>query len=207
MADHSTGTIWDTRFAGPGFAYGSLPNQFLVTQRYRLDRGMSVLAVADGEGRNGVWLAQQGMTVTGVDSSAVGLQKAMRLALDRDVALRTICADLTDWAWPQGTFDAVVAVFIHFPPSVRAAMHRAMIGALRPGGLLLMEAFHRDQLGRTSGGPPVAEMLYDVAMLRADMAAAGAEVLSVQRVEQTLDEGRLHKGEAVTVQLVARRLE
>lgn len=197
---------WDDRFAGPGYLYGTEPNAFLVQQRHRLDRGMSVLAVADGEGRNGVWLAEQGMKVTSVDGSAVGLQKALTLALRRQVILRTICADLTDWPWPDGTFDAVAAIFIHFPSAVRAAMHAGMIRALKPGGLLLMEAFHKDQLGRTSGGPPVADMLYDTETLRADMTAAGAEIVLLEQVEQELDEGRLHKGAAATIQMVARRL-
>jgi len=137
-----TADFWDRRYqtAGRGFIYGVEPNTFLVRQRHRLERGWSVLAVADGEGRNGVWLAGQGLRAHAVDQSAVGLQKAMRLALDRGVTLTTTCADLTTWDWPVGAHDAVVSIFLHLPPDSRAAVHRAMAGALRPGGVLIMEA-------------------------------------------------------------------
>lgn len=194
---------WDERYDRADFAYGTEPNAFLVGQRWRLERGMAVLAVADGEGRNGVWLAQQGMKVTSVDGSAVGLRKALGLALTRGVILRTICADLVDWDWPQGTYDAVASVFLHLPPEHRAAVHRAMLAAVRPGGLVLMEAFAPAQLAHASGGPRDAAMLYDAALLRADF--AGAEILELQETETDLDEGPLHQGKAATVRLVARR--
>lgn len=195
--------FWDDRYGGRDYAYGTEPNAFLVSQRWRLDPGQEVLAVADGEGRNGVWLAQQGMKVTSVDASAVGLQKALRLALARGVMLRTTCADLLDWAWPCGTFDAVVSVFLHFPPAHRAAIHRAMLNAVRPGGLVILEAFRPEQLCLGSGGPPVREMLYDAATLRADF--ADAEIVTLEDADPDLDEGPLHQGRAATVRLVARR--
>jgi SAM-dependent methyltransferase len=195
--------VWDDRYDRQDYAYGTEPNAFLVSQRWRLERGMRVLAVADGEGRNGVWLAQQGMRVTSVDGSAVGLQKALKLALARGVALQTTCADLLSWDWPVAAYGAVAAVFIHFPPEDRAAMHRAMLGAVKPGGVILMEAFRPAQLGRTSGGPPVRAMLYDAATLRGDF--ADADILELEEVETELDEGPLHRGPAATVRLVARR--
>ncbi|MQX38511.1 class I SAM-dependent methyltransferase [Roseospira navarrensis] len=135
--------FWDDRYAAsPRHLYGVEPSAFLTRQRHRLDRRQSVLAVADGEGRNGVWLAGQGLKVHAVDGSAVGLQKAMRLALDRGVNLRTTCADLTDWAWPEGVYDAAVCIFLHLRPEHRRDVHRAMARALRPGGVLILEAFH-----------------------------------------------------------------
>lgn len=198
-----TADFWDERYSADGYVYGTEPNAFLVRQRWRLERGMQVLAVADGEGRNGVWLAQQGMKVMSVDASPVGLQKALKLALARGVMLKTACADLRTWDWPQGAFDAVAAVFIHFGPADRPAMHRAMLDAVRPGGLVLLEAFRPEQLGRSSGGPPVRDMLYDADTLRADFAEA--DILELEEVETELDEGSFHHGPAATVRLVARR--
>lgn len=195
--------FWDERYDRADYVYGTEPNAFLVRQRWRLERGMRVLAVADGEGRNGVWMAQQGMKVMSVDTSPIGLRKALKLALARGVALQTTCADLRTWDWPQGTFDAVAAVFIHFDSADRAAMHRAMLNAVRPGGLVLLEAFRPEQLGRGSGGPPVRDMLIDAATLRADFAEA--EILEMEEVETYLDEGPFHAGPAATVRMIARR--
>ncbi len=195
--------FWDDKFASREYLYGVEPNAFLVSQRHRLRPGMEVLAVADGEGRNGVWLAEQGMRVSTVDGSPVAVRKALKLALDRRVTIHAQVADLADWAWPVAAFDAVAAVFIHFGPDLRRSMHHAMYGALKPGGLVLMEVFHPDQLGRGSGGPPVREMLYDAATLAEDF--RGAEVLHLEEVETDLDEGPLHRGAASVTRLVARR--
>lgn len=119
--------FWDSRFAEKGFAYGTAPNAFLVSQKHLFRPGMNALAVADGEGRNGVWLAQQGLNVLSVDQSIVGIEKARRLAAERGVALHTLQVDLTTWNWPRDEFDVVVAIFIHFRPEVRARMHAAMV--------------------------------------------------------------------------------
>jgi len=195
--------FWNRRYAEPGFAYGTEPNAFLVTQRAFLKPGMKALAVADGEGRNGVWLAQQGLDVMSVDASAVGLQKAQQLAADRGVSLRTEQVELTAWTWPVATFDIVAAIYIHFPPAVRAAMHRAMFNTLKPGGILILEAFTPDQLKYRSGGPPVAEMLYTRDMLRIDF--AGAEILQLDELVTDLAEGKYHRGPGAVVRLVLRR--
>lgn len=197
------GAFWDERFDRQDYVYGTEPNAFLVSQHHHLPAGGSVLAVADGEGRNGVWLAEQGLRVTSVDASPVGLQKALRLALDRGVALNTICADLTDWDWPQGHYDAVVAIFLHLPPATRGALHARMLQALRPGGLLLLEGFRPEQLAYKTGGPSNPDMLYSPEMLRQDFAEA--EILSLESAEPHLDEGPFHAGQAATVRLLARR--
>ncbi|SDE20506.1 class I SAM-dependent methyltransferase [Rhodospira trueperi] len=198
-----TADFWDQRYADRKYVYGVEPNAFLTRQRHRLDRGMSVLAVADGEGRNGVWLASHGMRVHAVDYSAVALQKAMRLALDRGVTLRTTCADLTDWTWPTAAYDAVVCLFLHLGPEHRAAVHRAMAGALAPGGLLIMEAFHPAQLRYGTGGPPNAEMLYDPDTLAADFGGL-LDIDVLEDGETDLDEGAHHQGRAHTTRLVGR---
>jgi SAM-dependent methyltransferase len=213
--------FWDNRYAEPGYAYGTGPNAFLATQRGLLKPGMTALAVADGEGRNGVWLAQQGLEVLSVDGSDVGLRKTRELAGERGVPIRTELVELTAWDWPRGEFDVVVAIFIHFPPAQRARMHRAMLEALKPGGVLILEAFTPEQLNYKSGGPPVLEMLCTADMLRQDLSggegANGAslhratrldpigEILMLDEILTDLDEGRYHRGRAAVLRLLARR--
>lgn len=195
--------FWNTRYGEPGFAYGTEPNAFLVAQRHLFRPTMPALAVADGEGRNGVWLAQQGLEVLSVDSSEVGLRKAQQLAADRGVKIRTERVDLTAWTWPEQEFGVVAAIFVHFPLEVRARMHRRMLESLKPGGLLILEAFTPAQLGYKSGGPPVAEMLYTADMLRIDF--AGAEILQIEECITDLEEGKYHRGPGAVVRLVLRR--
>ncbi len=196
---------WDERFSGRGYLYGVEPNSWLMSQRERLEPGMRILAVGDGEGRNGVWLAQQGMEVMSVDASPVGLRKAMTLALNRGATLMTHCADLVTWQWPYEAYDAVVAVFLHFSPMVRPAMHVAMTGALKPDGLLLMECFRPEQLSMGTGGPRDISMLYDADTLREDFTGL-LDIQELSTWDGPLDEGRGHQGEARTVRLVGRKI-
>ena len=195
--------FWDSRFAGRDYAYGTEPNAFLAQQQALFQAGNRALAVADGEGRNGVWLAQQGLQVLAVDSSGVGLAKAQQLAHARGVSLNTELADLLTWQWPQAQYDYVVAIFIHFMPTHRERMHQAMLHALKPGGVLIMEAFHPDQLNYRSGGPPLREMLYTAEMLRADF--AGAKISLMEETTTELAEGLYHRGPAAVVRLICRR--
>ena len=196
--------FWDTKYAGADYRYGTRPNAFLTQQAPLLAAGSHVLAVGDGEGRNGVWLAQQGHRVVSVDASPRALQKAAKLAMDRGVGLTTICADLTDWSWPTGTYDAVVAIFLHVASQHRRILHRAMLEALVPGGLVVLEAFTADQLAWSSGGPRDPDLLYDADGLRADF--AGAEIVMLRQRLTRLAEGPAHDGPAVVASLVARRV-
>ena len=198
-----TNDFWNARYAEPGFAYGTEPNSFLVSQKQYLKPGMKALAVADGEGRNGVWLAQQGLDVLSVDTSEVGLRKARELAQSRGVSLRTELADLTTWKWPEHEFDLVVAIFIHFMPESRARMHANMLRALKPGGMLIMEAFTPKQLEYKTGGPPVKEMLYTADMLREEFSEG--EVLRLEEILTGLNEGPYHRGMAAVVRLIVKR--
>jgi cyclopropane fatty-acyl-phospholipid synthase-like methyltransferase len=197
------GEFWNQRFAAAEYVYGTEPNAFLVSQQKYLQPGMRALAVADGEGRNGVWLAQQGLDVLSVDGSDVGLRKARELAAQRGVTIRTTLADLTTWTWPEDEFDVVAAVFIHFPPEHRARMHQKMLRALKPGGVLIMEVFTPAQLRYKTGGPPVKEMLYTAEMLRRDF--SGGDILLLQETLTDLQEGPGHRGTASVARLVLRR--
>lgn len=138
-----------------------------------------------------------------VDASPVGLAKARRLAAGRGVPLQTQEVELSTWDWPVSAFDAVVSIFVHFHPDIRARMHAAMLAALRPGGLLMLEAFTPDQLKYPSGGPRDREMLYTSDLLRQDMGKG--EILLLDELVTELDEGKYHRGPAAVVRLVSRR--
>ena len=196
--------FWDKRFATETYIFGTEPNAFLTSHRALFERGMRVLAVADGEGRNGVWLAQQGCDVLSVDISPLGIEKARKLAQQRQVSVRFECADLMQWQWPQGEFDAVVCIFIQFAsPADRKLLFDGFRTALKPGGVVLMEGYGVKQLQYSSGGPGKLENLYTVDMLRE--AFENWEIESVREYEAALDEGPKHSGMAALVDLVARK--
>ena len=196
--------FWDQRFAEPGYKYGTEPNAFLREQATRLPAAADVLVPGDGEGRNGVWLARQGHRVTAVDSSAVGLDKARALAAREGVALATTLADLADWTPATAAFDAVVLVYTHLPSAIRAGAHRRLAQGLKPGGWLLLEAFHPAQLAHASGGPKDPDMLYTPELLSADFAGLLSPVLAWHG-ETTLSEGRGHQGLAHVTRWVGQR--
>ncbi len=198
-----THDFWNARYSEPGYAYGTEPNAFLVSQKKYFEPGMKALAVADGEGRNGVWLAQQRLDVLSVDASAVGLRKTQELAQTRAVSVRTQLADLTRWQWPEKEFDILAAIFVHFSPDQRARMHTNMLRALKPGGVLILEAFTPEQLRYKTGGPPVKEMLYTADMLRQDF--ADAEVVLLEETLAELSEGPYHRGVAAVVRTVLKQ--
>ena len=195
--------FWNSRFAEPVLAYGEAANAFVQEQVWRLPEGARVLLPGDGQGRNSVWLAQQGCAVTCVDWSETGLARALELAARHAVLIEPMCADLTTWLWPENEFDAVVAVHLHLLPDARQTVHHAMLRALKPGGLLLLEAFDVEQANYDSGGPRNPNMLYSAEMLAEDFAEA--EFLMLERAQVVLDEGLYHQGVAEVVRMVALR--
>lgn len=195
--------FWEDRFSESGYAYGTEPNGFLVSQKKRLEARQAVLSVADGEGRNGVWLAEQGLDVTTVDYSPMGVNKAEKLASVKGVHINTLCEDLTQWAWPVAEYDVVVAIFIHFPPNLRRHMHHNMMRALKSGGILIMETYHKDQLKYKTGGPPVDELLYTETQLREDF--GDYEILFFEHAVTRIEEGKYHQGKSSVLCLVVRR--
>ncbi|HMN19906.1 MAG TPA: methyltransferase domain-containing protein [Ottowia sp.] len=201
----STGEFWDRQFSRLSQPkYGEQPNAFLAEQAARLAPGSRILVPGDGEGRNGVWLAGLGHAVTTVDASAVGIARARALAQRRGVALEAIQADLADWHPEPAGFDAVACIYLHLPSTLRTAVHRRLVQALRPGGLLILEAFHPDQLPLTSGGPKNPDMLYTLALLRQDFAAGMLEQLALE-TDTVLDEGSGHHGRAQVTRWVGQR--
>ena len=200
-----SGSMWDERYAQDGYLFGTEPNGFLVSQRHLLKPGMNCLAVADGEGRNGVWLAQQGLLVLSGEASAVALEKAKKLALQRGVAIDFERADLAHWQWGEHRFDIVAAIFIQFaPPALREQMFAGIKRTLKPGGLLLLQGYTPRQLEYKTGGPPVAENMYTEALLRE--AFGDMEIMHLREHDDHIGEGTGHSGMSALIDLAARKI-
>jgi len=195
---------WNQRYSVSDYVFGTAPNAFLASNAPRLKRGQQALCVADGEGRNSVWLAEQGLEVTAFDFSPVGVDKARRLAASRGVKVRYELASVYDWSWPAARFDVVAAIFVQFAdPAMRAFMFERMARALKSGGLLLIEGYSPKQLQYGTGGPKQADQLYTGSLLRE--AFAGFEVLELREYEAELDEGSRHRGMSAVIDFVARK--
>ncbi|BBI98924.1 SAM-dependent methyltransferase [Ferrigenium kumadai] len=196
--------VWNERYAGDDYHFGTEPNAFLASQHELLKPGMNCLAVADGEGRNGVWLAQQGLEVLSVDASPVALEKAKRLAEQRGMKVQFEQADLMRWEWGENRFDLVVAIFIQFaPPGMREQMFARIKLCLKPGGLLLVQGYTPRQLEYRTGGPSQVENLYTEEMLRE--AFADMEILQLREHDDFISEGTGHLGMSALIDLVARK--
>ena len=157
---------WETRYAAPGYAFGKEPNYFLAACKPLLPQSGRALAVADGEGRNGVWLAEQGLDVTSIDFSPAAQSKARALAAERKVSVAFVQTDVHAWAYPPSAFDVVVEIFTQFStPAERALKWAGMRRALKSGGLLIVQGYTPKQLDYGTGGPKQIENLYTRAML------------------------------------------
>lgn len=195
--------FWNERFSADDYLFGKEPNAFLLRQKARFSPGMKVLAVADGEGRNGVWLASLGLDVLSIDGSRVALEKAKKLAEERKVSLKTECADWKEWPWPKEAFDAIVAIFIQFTgPEDRALIFERMKEALKPGGLLLLHGYRPEQLAYGTGGPKAVENLYTEEML--EEAFADMQIVEMKAYDAHIEEGAGHRGMSALIDLVAR---
>jgi len=195
---------WQARFAAPGYLFGTAPNEFLRSKAHLLRKSERALAVADGEGRNGVFLAEQGLDVVSVDFSPLAQAKARRLAAQRRVNLRVERADLRTWHWPEAAFDVVAAIFIQFSASCeREKIFAGIKRALKPGGLLLLEGYGLKQLEYKTGGPPRAENLYTRELL--EQAFGDFASLAIHERDSFIAEGVGHGGLSALVDLVGRK--
>ncbi len=196
--------MWDKRYDTQDYVYGTEPSRFLKFNTEFLHAGDTALAVADGEGRNSVFMAEQGLNVTAVDSSSVGLEKARRLAADRGAKVDFRLADLRDWDWDATQYDVVAAIFIQFAdPAFRAEIFDGMERALKPGGLLMLHGYTPKQLEYGTGGPPLPELLYTRDMLAERF--CDWDVLRLEDYETELQEGPGHSGMSALIDLMARR--
>jgi SAM-dependent methyltransferase len=195
---------WNKRFETADYIFGIEPNDYLRAKAHRLAPGGRVLCVADGEGRNSVWLARQGLRVDAFDIAEVGVAKARKLADDARVRVNFDVADCDAWPWPVDTYDAVAAIFIQFAdPAMRERLFARMATALKPGGLLVLQGYTPRQLEYKTGGPPILSHLYTADMLRDAFAAL--EIIELDEYEADLCEGSHHAGRSALVGMIARR--
>jgi len=196
--------MWNDRYNTPDYLFGTEPAAFLQREMPRLSSGQSALCVADGEGRNSVFLAGQGLRVTAMDASDVAIAKAQALAAARGVSVDFHVADIAGWDWDARRYDAVIAIFIQFAaPPLRDAIFSGMIRALAPGGLLLLHGYSTEQLAHNTGGPRSIENLYTADLL-ADR-FADLNILHLAEYEAVLAEGSRHVGRSALIDLVARK--
>lgn len=197
-------SFWDDRYSRDEYVFGEAPNAFLAAQSFLLPASGKALAIADGEGRNGVWLAEQGLDVVSIDASPVGLDKAKRLAAKRGVSLKTHLLDIADYDWPGERFDVVAGIFFQFAgPELRDAIFAGMIETLKPGGLLILQGYGPRQLEYKTGGPGILENLYTEALLAEKFAAL--DILHLSDHDSEVAEGSAHVGLSHLVDLVARK--
>ena len=196
---------WNKRFEQDAFIFGLEPNEYLRSHASLLAAGGRVLCVADGEGRNSVWLARQGLQVEAFDIAELGVAKARKLSADAGVTVAYGVADCDHWAWPADAYDAVVAIFVQFAdPPMRERLFANMARSLKRGGLLVLQGYTPRQLEFKTGGPPILSHLYTEQMLRTAFEAM--EFLDLRAYEADLTEGTQHHGRSALIGLVARRL-
>jgi len=195
---------WNRRFTADGYLFGTSPNAWLAAHAGVWQPGQRVLCVADGEGRNSVWLARRGLVVDAFDISDVGVAKARRLAGEEGAAVNFTVSDCDSFAWAPGAYDGVAAIFVQFAdPPMRARLFANVVACLKPGGTLVLQGYTPKQLEYRTGGPPYVSHLYTDAMLRE--AFAELEIVELREYEAELAEGSGHCGRSALIGLVARR--
>jgi SAM-dependent methyltransferase len=196
--------VWDERYSSPDFLFGTEPNAYLAQHVRWLKPGGRALAVADGEGRNSVWMARQGLLVDAFDISAVGVAKARRLAREAGVEVNYRVCDCAAWDWGSETHDVIAAIFMQFAdPTLRERLFAGMTAALRPGGVLILQGYTPKQLEFNTGGPGVLDNLYTAPLLRT--AFGSLEIVELKEYEAELGEGKRHMGHSALIGMVARK--
>lgn len=195
--------MWDERYSAEHYIYGKEPNLFLKENSGTLPMG-NILCLAEGEGRNAVFLARQGYSVTAVDASSTGLKKAQRLAEENEVQVEFIHQDLADFDLGYGQWDGIVSIFCHLPPAIRRNVHSKVVAGLSNNGVLLLEAYTPEQLLHGTGGPATAEMTMTAALLSEEF--AGLHFSHLDELEREVIEGTHHTGLGAVVQAIARKV-
>lgn len=194
--------FWEARYATAEFVYGTSPNIFFEEKLSQYSPGQLLLP-GEGEGRNAVFAAKQGWKVDAFDQSSNAAAKAMALARSEGVNLSYRVGPLEKATFGHGIYDAAALIFVHLPPTFRERVHRRIVDALKPGGWMMVEAFHTSQLGRESGGPRSLEMLYDRELLTTDFSELELSKMEERLVE--LEEGPFHNGEAAVIRMIGRK--
>lgn len=195
---------WNSRFQDREYIFGTEPNAYLRQHGALWQTGQRVLCVADGEGRNSVWLARQGLVVDAFDISAIGVEKARKLAADAGVSAGFCVSDCDSWPWPVETYDGVAAIFVQFAdPPMRERLFANIVASLKPGGYLVLQGYTPKQLDYRTGGPLILSHLYTDQILRE--AFAGMDIVELREYENELTEGSRHRGPSALIGLVARK--
>ncbi len=182
--------FWDSRFGGEGFLYGKEPNEFFAEFLLTIDKTGKLLLPAEGEGRNAIFAAKAGWEVTAIDSSAVGREKALKFAEDEGVEIEYEILDLQNFEARPDQYDFIAIIFGHFPSDFRQNLHQKFVKSLKAGGHILIEAFAKEQINNTSGGPQDVDMLYSLPFLEEDFSGLTIKKLSYEKV--FLNEGKHH---------------
>ena len=198
----STRDFWNEKFANTEYAYGTEPNEFLAASVAKLKPG-AALSLAEGEGRNAVWLAQQGFTVSSIEQSEKGVAKTLRLALQRGVIVMAERGELEIFHIQPNSWDLIVSVYAHTPQELRRKLHRQVVAGLKPGGVFILEAYTPAQIPNNTGGPKDASLMPTAELLRSEL--NGLVFDHIAEVERDVVEGSLHTGTAQVVQVVAHR--
>ena len=198
----STRDFWNEKYANTYYAYGTEPNEFLVSAVAKLKRG-ETLSLAEGEGRNAVWLAQQGFTVSSIEQSEKGVAKTLRLALQRGAIVMAARGELETFNIQPNSWDLMVSIYAHTPQELRRKLHRQVVAGLKPGGVFILEAYTPAQIPNNTGGPKDASLMPTAELLRSEL--HGLVFDHLEEIERDVVEGSLHTGTAHVVQLVAHR--
>jgi SAM-dependent methyltransferase len=194
---------WDQCYAPADYYFGTEPNDLLLQHFSVIRRGGDVLCLAEGEGRNAVFLAHEGYRVVAVDQSAVGLQKAERLAATKGAQIQTVVADLSDYRIEPSHWDGIVSIWCHLPRSLQVAVHRQVVAGLKPGGVFVLEAYTPAQFGCGTGGPSTADLMLTLPELRREL--KGLDLVHALERERVVHEGSGHDGLSAVVQIIARK--
>lgn len=192
--------FWDTRYREDEYAYGTEPNKFMKSKIQAFKPHSKILCLAEGEGRNAVFLAEQGHDVTAIDYSEEGLNKLRQLSVSKNVKIQTICADLNNYKIEENKWDAIICIFGHFPELLRKSVFGQIYNGLNQGGVFLMEAYHKDQLNYKTGGPQISELLYSIEELQNDFSEF--KTISIKTEIKEIEEGKYHKGTSAVVQVL-----
>ena len=199
--------MWNQRYREEGFAYGTEPNDFLLSEYSRIPAGGRVLCLAEGEGRNAVFLARKGYSVTAIDQSPVGLRKAQQLAAENGVEISSVAVDLADYDFGRERWDGIVSIAAHVAPAVRERVHRQVVASLKTNGVFLLEAYVERHLKMPGlGGPPAAHRDFFMSLEALREELRGLYLIVGQEVDRHISEGRYHQGESAVVQIAACRL-
>ena len=195
-------SFWDHRYDTAHFVYGKEPNVFFASRLQQYDPG-KLLLPGEGEGRNAVHAAKNGWTVDAFDQSRVGSEKALSFAREQGVEINYLVAELEHYPFPHNYYDAAGLIYFHAAPSMRKRLHGKVCGALKPGGVVILEGFHTSQLGMASGGPQSPDLLFNGDLILADFSAL--EPLYMEELTIALDEGTFHRGEARIVRYIGKK--